>query len=322
MISSTYSTLKNEWSRISQVAGISFSSHIPGERPHGVGTSIQNPNGEIINGEINLNVVDYDFLNNYGIEIIAGRSFSREIASDSMAMVLNEKAVYDFGFNNPEEIIGMDFFQWGRRGKVIGVVRDFNFTSLHLDIEPLSFQVWPGQFQNVSFKITGNISQALSELQSTWKKSIPGVPFNYFFLEDKYDLQYSDDRKLGNIITAFTFLAILIAVLGLFALASFICEQKSKEIAIKKVLGASFGGIVFKLMTEFSKPALFAFVISVYPAYLFIFSWLQGFAYRIEITALYFVSPAIMILLLVGLSVFYQSLKAAFENPVDKLRNE
>lgn len=317
-----YELIKNELLNTGYLSGLSFSSHVPGDKPHSITTFITKK-GEQLNAEIRLNVVDCDFIKNYGLELVAGRDFSKTIATDTAgSLILNEAALEAFGISNAEEAIGLNTSQWGRQGKVIGVVKDFNQESLHSEIAPMSFQVWPAQFQKVSMKVsTENLRAALPGLESTWR-DLTASPFNYSFLDDQLGDLYAADERFGKIFRLFTLLSLTITCLGLVSFAAFVVRLKMKEMAIRKVLGALPSSLILRLTAQFWLPALLALALAAAPSYLFLKDWLGQFAYQIDLGISDLLVPVLILLTLVVLSICIQSLSAIRENPIKHLRNE
>ena len=269
--------------------------------------------------------IDYDYIKTLGMQIIKGRNFSKEFGSDSSAIIINETTAKIIGFKDP---IGKQLFravdQQGHVGAytIIGVVRNFNFETLHHDVGPLAFQLSPGN-GFASFKVgTANISQLIAQIRSRWKSIALGMPFRYRFLDDSFNEMYRNEQRVGKIALVFSALAIFIACLGLFGLATFIAEQRTKEIGIRKVLGASVQGIVQMLSKDFMKLVAISFVIAAPAAWYFMNKWLQDFAYRVTMSWWIFVVAGSAALLIALLTVSFQALKAAVTNPVKSLRTE
>lgn len=269
--------------------------------------------------------IDYDYIKTLGMQIIKGRNFSREFGSDSSAIIINETTAKIIGFSDP---IGKQLFravdQQGHVGAytIIGVVRNFNFETLHQEVGPLAFELNSGN-GFASFKVnTGNISQLVSQIQGKWKSIASGIPFRYRFLDDTFNEMYRNEQRVGKIAMVFSVLAIFIACLGLFGLATFIAEQRTKEIGIRKVLGASVQGIVQMLSKDFMKLVAIAFVIAAPTAWYFMNKWLQDFAYRINISWWIFVAAGLAALLIALITVSFQAIRAAITNPVKSLRTE
>jgi putative ABC transport system permease protein len=266
--------------------------------------------------------VDYDFIHTYGIEIVLGRNFSNEFSTDLRgAYVINEAAAEKFGWDSP---LGKTLKDTGGiKASVIGVVRNFHFNSLHENIEPLALFVNPNFFRYFALRIRSqNIPQTISHIEKTWKKFAPGRAFEYSFLDDQIDRFYRSEQRLKKIFLYFTVLAIFIACLGLFGLTSFTAEQRTKEIAIRKVFGASTSSLVNFLSKEFAKWVMLANCIAWPVSYFVMNTWLRNFAYRTGISFWIFLLAAILSLGIALLTVSYQSIKAAVSNPVDSLRYE
>jgi len=269
--------------------------------------------------------IDYDYIKTMGMQIIKGRNFSRDFGSDSNAIIINETTAKIIGFKDP---IGKQLFravdQQGHVGAftIIGVVKNFNFETLHQEVGPLAFELGTGSGFG-SFKVnTANINQLVAQIQSKWKSMAPGLPFSYRFLDDSFNEMYRNEQRVGKIALVFSVLAIFIACLGLFGLATFIAEQRTKEIGIRKVLGASVQGIVQMLSKDFMKLVAISFVIAAPLAWYFMNKWLQDFAYRISISWWVFVAAGLAALLIALLTVSFQAVRAAISNPVKSLRTE
>lgn len=270
--------------------------------------------------------VDYDYIKTMGMQVIKGREFSKEFKTDSNAIILNEAAVKVLGYDNP---IGKKIYTYNDMQtkeistfEIIGVVKNFHFESLHQNIGPLSMHIGnaPGL---MSFKVTAaNIPNILQQAQSKWKTMAPGMPFAHQFLDDSFDRMYRNEQRVGKIAMIFSILTIFIACLGLFGLATFIAEQRTKEIGIRKVLGASVGNIVGMLSKDFMKLILVAAIIAVPIAWWAINKWLEDFAYRVSVGWwIFFVAGVAAIIIALG-TISWQAVKAALTNPVKNLRNE
>ncbi len=248
-IGNSYQSLKAEFGSINGVQSVAFSSHTPGQQPNGVSTRIVDLDGQNRNGDIDLSLIDYDFLDDYGVKIIAGRGFSQDITADTTsALILNEAAVQAFGYTDPEDIIGASFEQWGGNGTVVGVINDFNYMSLHQDVGLLSLKMWPDQYQKISIKVAaGDLKETLPVLRDKWISLYPDIPFNYYFVDDDFRRQYEADKQFANIIVIFTSISVVIGILGLVAFATFWCDRRKKEIAIRNVLGANAIKLILNL---------------------------------------------------------------------------
>jgi putative ABC transport system permease protein len=267
--------------------------------------------------------VDYDYLKTMGIRILKGRNFSREFGNDSSAIVINESTAALLGYPDP---IGK--FVYRRNGNetkayhIIGVVKNFNYESLRQEVGPLCFLLEenPGA---ISFRIsTANVSVLIGQIENKWKEMAPSMPFSYQFLDKSFDAMYRVEQRVGEIAMIFSILAIVIACLGLFGLATFIAEQKTKEIGIRKVLGASVQGIIRLLSGEFLKLVGISFVIAAPFAWWAMNTWLSDFAYRIMISWWIFAVAGLLALFIALLTVSFQAVRAALANPVKSLHSE
>jgi putative ABC transport system permease protein len=267
--------------------------------------------------------VDYDYLKLYGLKVIAGRPFSKGFGADDKTVIFNKKATEQLGFNKPEEALGKMIDFWGKQYTIVGVTDNFHQQSLREAFEPLIFRLIPDVNGYLSVKTkAGEADKTVNTVRSAWNKFFPGNTFEYFFLDDHFDEQYKADQRFGQVFTLFTSLAILVACLGLFGLASFTTLQRTKEIGIRKVLGASVPTILRLLYREFAILLLIAFVIATPLAWISVSKWLNGYAFRINIQWIFFVLPFLMILLIAFVTVSFQSVKAALANPVKSLRAE
>ncbi len=322
-IGNAFESLKTAFKSVNGVESVSFSSHIPGQRPNGVGTTITDKEGQQRYGDINLTLVDEDFVKNYGLQIVAGRDFRKGPADLTSALILNESAVKAYGYDNPEDIIGVSHTQWGGDGKVIGVVSDFNYLSLHNDIGLLSLKMWPDQYQKITMDIYElNIKSTIEALRSKWISMYPDIPFKYYFVDDNFKAQYKKDEQFAGIISFFTLISIVIGVLGLVAYATFWCNGRKKEISIRKVLGADAPQLLWKLYKSFSLPVLVGFILAIPVSYYFGNQWLQQFAYQVGFSWIFFVIPLVILLVFICISVGAQTLRLVLSNPVDNLKEE
>ncbi len=271
------------------------------------------------------NFVDLDYMDNFGIELIAGRKFSREFSTDvEEAFIVNEATIRKSGFATAEKAINKKFRTGlGIKGTIIGVMKDFHISSFHEEIEPMIFSFDPEYFWEMNIKIkSGNIPGTLASIKKTFKNFIPEYPFDYSFLDEDINALYLGEEQTGKIIRTFSFIAILIACLGLFGLAAFAAEKRTKEIGIRKVLGATSSNIMFLLSTEFTRWVLMANILAWPIAYFAMNKWLQGFAFRINIGLWPFVLGAFLSFAIAMATVSYQALKSALADPVDSLRYE
>lgn len=270
--------------------------------------------------------VDYDYIKTLDLEIIAGRDFDRNKRTDSLGMIINEAAVATLGVA-PEKALGMRVssdvgVDNPRFYTIIGVVKNFHFKSLRENVGALSLTI--GNYSNaMAVKLhAGDVANTIAKIEEKWKKVAPGQPFNYYFMEDSFNHTYEAEQRLGKIFTIFTTLSILIACLGLFGLAAFNAEKRSKEIGVRKVLGASVSQITYKLSIDFLKLVGIAILVSLPLAWYVMNKWLEDFTYRIEIGWGIFALAATLAVVISIITVSYQSIKAALANPIKSLRTE
>jgi putative ABC transport system permease protein len=307
------------------VVSVAASRAVPGEFLPNAGSQIEGPYGQMEQQDPFIYEIDFDFIPVLHIPLVAGRNYSRAYVSDSLhSMVINEAAAKLYGYTNPADAVGKKFSQWGRTGTIIGVVKDFNFRSLHQTVQPLTLRYgYPYNLNRIAVSIKGNdVQSTITRLRKTWDKVAPQRPFMYHFLDESFSAQYEADQHFGQLFTFFSWLAICIACLGLFGLSTFMAQQRVKEIGVRKVLGSSISGIVLLLSKDFIKLILLALVIAVPLCLWAMNQWLQGFAYRISIGPLVFIEAGMISLAIALLTMAWQSVKAATRNPVNSLRNE
>ncbi len=270
------------------------------------------------------NRVEHDFFRTYGMQIIAGRDFSTEYSSDALeAFIINETAARQLGFEKPADAVGVPLAIGNREGHIIGVVADFHYESLHRDISPIMTYIRMIETNTIAMRITDHdIQNTLSQIEATLHTFRPGLPVNFTFLSERLDQLYHSEMQLRKMLQYFSMLAILIACMGLFGLASFIIERRAKEIGIRKVLGASVSSITVMVTGDFGKWVLAANLLAIPAAYWFMHKWLQNYAYRVRIDAWTFIFSAIIALGVSILTVAYQAIRSATANPVKSLRYE
>jgi putative ABC transport system permease protein len=239
------------------------------------------------------------------------------------ALVVNEAVARQYGYTNPADIVGKKFSQWGREGEVIGVVKDFNYISLHRNIAPLTlpFDAYSSRYMTLKIK-SGDLEKTISDVKAIWNRLAPHRPFLYSFLDDDFNRQYKADFIFRKLFTTFSCLAIFIACLGLLGLATYTAEQRTKEIGIRKVLGADMRSIITLLSSDFIKLVLVSILIATPVAWYAMNQWLSGFAYRMNIQPWIFALAGLIALSVAVLTISYQAIKAALLNPVLSLRNE
>jgi len=325
ILENSFNTFCDELESNPLIEGVASSSTLPARLFSGLPCTIKGDNSNKSFAP-RLMSVNYKFADTYNLRIKDGRFFSEDFSTDSFAVVLNEAAVKEFGFD--DNVVGKqlvtslygNIFTWN----VIGVVKDFNFKSLHQDVGSL---IMTSPVVNgtslVSVRLKSNVSQDIIKfIGDKWKSFESEVPFSYYIMEDEFDNLHSEEFRTGDVFILFSILAIFIACLGLFGLASFMAEQKTKEIGIRKALGASTSKVLTLLITQFTKWVVLANVVAWPLAYFFMKSWLTNFAYRVNMSWWIFIVSAILGLLIAIFTVSFQALKAARNNPVNSLRYE
>jgi putative ABC transport system permease protein len=269
--------------------------------------------------------IDYEYIPAMGMEMLKGRNFSPDFGGDSSGLIINEATAKILGYDDPidKKLYSSD----GNAGNntvytIIGVVKNFNFESLRQNIGPLCFRLGYNKWAT-AFKVSAtDIQSLIKNIESKWKAMAPGMPFSYQFLDESFDNMYRTEQRVGKVALSFAILAIFIACLGLFGLATYMAEQRTKEIGVRKVLGASVSNIVTMLSKDFAKLVLIAAIVAFPVAWWAMNQWLQDFAYRIAIGWWIFIAAAVITLLIALCTVIFQAMKAAVANPVQSLRTE
>lgn len=312
---------------VAGIESVSFSNRVPGYSLGGrtliKGWNKSDP--QVVIGQV---VVDYDFIDLYELELKAGRGFSREIPSDeNEAFLVNEAGMNLLGFNNAEDAIGQELWldgDWGgKKGRIVGVIKDFHFRGVNATIEPFSMFLHPSATRFLSIKISSDkLQQVIAQVEEIFKKNVEGRAFQYSFIDQEFGKQYQAEEKFMTVFTVFSSLAIAIACLGLYGLASFMAEQRKKEVGVRKVLGASVANILSLLSGDFIKLVCIAFVVAVPLSYYGMEKWLDTFPYKEEINLLIFLFTGIAMLIMTMLVISYRAISAARMNPVKTLRSE
>ena len=318
---------KEEVARMNGVKSASFAGYLP------VSNSSRNDNTfstDVVMTEkngFNMQVwnIDYDYIPTLGMEMDQGRNFSRTFGSDSTGVILNETAAKMTGYDNP---VGKKIFSSdGSQGSsisytIIGVVKNFNYESLRRNIGPLCFRLGFNKWVTAFRVSPSNMTALLKDIENKWKAMAPGMPFSYQFLDESFDNMYRAERRIGKVAMSFAILAVFIACLGLFGLATFMAEQRTKEIGVRKVLGATVPNIVTMLSKDFVRLVLLASVIAFPVAWYAMNRWLQDFAYRIDIGWWIFILAGLIAIIIAIITVSFQAIRAALTNPVNSLRTE
>jgi putative ABC transport system permease protein len=321
-----WDALKQEIKGLPGVVSVAMSSNTPGSGAMNAYTIIQNEKGEMQVCSPDLFFVDYEFIPQYQMKVIAGRAFSRAFGADTtQTLILNEAAVRMLGYHKPQDALGRDFSQWGRKGKIIGVVKDFHYESLQTVIRPLSMRIEPEDCGEMSVKVsTTNLKRTIAGIEKSWHTIMPTRPFSYSFVDEMFDQQYRTEDRFGRLFLYFSLLAIFISCLGLLGLAWYSTTQRTKEIGVRKVLGASVGGIVGLLSKDFLWLVGIAFLVATPVSFWLMKRWLDGFYYRIHIWSEWwiFILAGLGALAIALFTISFQAVKAALANPVNSLRSE
>ncbi len=319
---------KDEVLKISGVTKGSFAGYLPVANSSRSDNSFSKEAVMDMKNGFNMQVwnIDLDYIPTLGMEIIKGRNFSKEFPTDSSGVIINETTAKLLGYDDP---IGQRIYTSdGNNAKqkiafqIVGVVKNFHYESLRQNIGPLCMKLGRSNWA-MAFKInTQDIPTLVNKVKTTWKTLAPEMPFRYSFLDDNFDDMYRTEQRVGKVALIFAVLTIFIACLGLFGLVTYISEQRTKEVGIRKVLGASVGNITTLLTKDFIQLVLLAIVIASPLAWWAMHRWLQDFVYRIDISVWVFVSAGIIALLIALLTVSFQAIKAAVANPIKSLRTE
>ncbi|HVS91077.1 MAG TPA: ABC transporter permease [Mucilaginibacter sp.] len=267
--------------------------------------------------------IDYDFIPQFGMKLLAGRNFSKDFPSDKKAAILNDKTLVQMGFKDPQDAIGKKISNGRDTLTVIGVVQSFHQMGLQKPIDPQLITLLPNARNAYSIKLqTADLQGTIAAVKASWNKYFPNDPFNYFFLDDEFNAQYQSDQRFGEMFTLFSLLAILIACFGLVGLSAYNILQRTKEVGIRKVLGASVRNVVFILSKDFMILVIVSFVIATPAAWFIMHNWLQDYAFRIDIKWWVFGIAGVLAFIIAFGTLSFQAIKAALANPVKSLRTE
>lgn len=314
---------RNELLQHTEIVGASYANRLP---PNLDWNSVFRPEGNEQDHLFYMYFADQDHLKTMGYTMTRGRFFSRDFPSDSTAVILNEAAAKQLGWQEDFEgksLVGYFNSPEGTTVRVIGIMKDFNFESLKNTVKPMAILLGPSPNYEMAIRVTpGNTQEKIKIIESLWKKYAPQAPFEYSFLDENFDAQFRAEQRMGNIILIFTCLAVLIACLGLYGLASFTAEQRSKEISIRKVMGATVGQMMVLLSKDFTKLVVISFLIAIPFTWYAMNQWLQGFPYRIGFDAFAVLIAGVLSVAIAIFTISFQALKAAMGNPVNSLRSE
>ena len=314
-----YETISNKLLQYPEILNVTTSGYLPIDV--GSGTSGADWEGKEPETRVQMQIipVNYDFFETYRMEMAQGRFYSKKFATDTSGIILNEAAIAAMGMEDP---LGKRF-SMGKDFRILGVIKDFHYKSLRHKVEPLIMRLRPDWLTYISIRITGkDIPGTIELLESVWKEYCPQYPFEYHFLDETLDRQYIAERRMSKIFIVFTVFGICISCLGLLGLAAYIIEQRTKEIGVRKVLGASVPGICIHLSRAFIKWVILANIIAWPIAYVAINGWLQNFATRIHPHIGTFLFSGLIATTIAVMTVSYQSIKSAKANPIEALRYE
>jgi len=320
-IGASYETLKTELKKDSRVLGITASSHLPtniGSNSGGADWDGKDPDLSVL---IGISSVDFDYIETLKIEMAEGRSFSKEFASDMQtSFIVNEEVAKIMG---KESVVGERFSFQSIDGTIVGVMKNFHFQSVRSTIEPLAIVIDPEYFQVMLIRLApGEVAVSMKSIEETWNRIVSDYPFEFSFMDERVDQLYRTEQRIGTLLKYFAGLAIFIACLGLFGLASFTSEQRTKEIGIRKVLGASSTKITLLLCKESFFLVILANIIALPTAFFLMRNWLQSYAYRTSLSVNIFISAMAIALVIALISVSFQAVRAALADPSDSLRYE
>ena len=323
---SSIDVFRDEVKRDPSVLAVSASATVPGKQRE-YKTVIKKygaPNEDQIT--IRFNSMDFEFIDVFKMNVIAGRTFSEEYSNDpDTSVVISESAARLLGFKTPEEAVGQTItataFNWSPI--IVGVVNDYHQVSLKSTIDPAGFYCtkYGGEFYSLRIN-TNTLDKTIDHVRQSWEKAFPGNPFEYFFLDDYFNRQYENEQKFGKLFTTFALLAVLIGCLGLFGLSAYTATQRTKEIGIRKALGSTEQAIFFLLSKDYMKLVALSIILATPLMWWAMNGWIQTFPYRTPISVVIFIVAGIMVMVVALLTLSYQTVKAARTNPVDSLRHE
>ena len=323
LYSEEYGGFKQALLQNSHITSVASSTEIPGNLIYWTNGSRRIGSAPESGAIMYMVGIDYDYLDGYGHQLIAGRGYSKDFTADQHSVVLNETAINVFDFGTPSDAIGQQIRIGGDTLNVVGVVGDYHQEGLQKAYDQIAFLLRPDARSYYSLKInTSDIGTVLGETRAAYAQFFPDNPFNYFFLDEFFDQQYQSQEQFGDVFGFFAMLAILVAMLGLFGLSSFTVAQRTKEIGIRKVLGSSLSNILLILTKDFLKLVAIASVIATPVVWFLMNRWLTGFAFRIDVSIWTFCIATLLTFVIALMTVGYQSTKAALANPVKSLRYE
>ena len=330
ILDSTYdnrlTNFRTEVLRIPGVNQVTASTQVPGEKVDWNAGGIRLVGAdETQSRQYRVIGIDYDFLDAYGLKLLKGRNFSREMGTDTNAVLFNEAAIEQLGYRKPEDALNKRIDFWGKQYTIVGIVTNHHQESLREAYDAHIFRLIPDAQGYYSIKLTGTSdtwANTIASVQQQYKAFFPNNPFDYFFLDDHIAEQYKTDRQFGQTFSLFAGLAIFVSCLGLLGLASFVTSQRTKEIGIRKIVGAPVPSILMLLTRDFLRPILLAFLLATPLTWYVLEKWLENYAFRISLTPWLFLGPIALILAVALFTITTQTLRAATASPVKSLRSE
>ncbi len=320
---SRFTVLKNRVAQLPEVASISASSVVPGQGGDNAGGIRRLNQTDEEQNQYRFMYVDADYIAAYGMNMVAGRMFSAEIPGEDRNVIFNESGIRLLGFAKPEDALQESIFFWGDTLRIVGVLKDFHHESVKKAYEPFILRYTQAPQGAYSVKVSSsNIKQSMRQMEDIWKEVFPGNPFNYHFLDDFFNKQYHADQQFGKVFTLFSLLATFIACLGLFGLSSLTAIQRTKEIGVRKVLGASVPGILVLMSKDYLYLLVLAITAATPLAWWIMTGWLEGFATRITLSWVFFTIPSLLVIVIALLTAGIHTLRAANADPVRALRYE
>ncbi|MEX1241518.1 MAG: ABC transporter permease [Cyclobacteriaceae bacterium] len=328
VVDSTYQqkfkVFKQQILQYPEVSSVTAASSVPGRQPGWNAGGIRRlSQREDESNQYRVIMMDHDFVSTFGLEVVAGRPFSGELSNEHKNVLLNESAARLMDFSDPEKAINDEIFFWGDTFRIVGVLKDYHQESLKKAYEPIVFRYngTPGGYYSIRFN-TANVKESMAKFEGHWKELFPGNPLIHFFLDDHYDQQYQADQQFGKVFGIFSMLAIFIACLGLFGLSSLTAIQRTKEIGVRKVMGATVQGILTLMSRDYLVLLFVSIAVSVPIAWWVMSGWLEEFAYRITLSWWTFAVPSLTVVLIALITVSVHTLRAARTNPATSLRYE
>ncbi len=319
-----YEPFRNEILRMPSVAGVTYASSFPGSEIdwHRADITLNEENAPF---RYNSRIVSIgtEFLDVFKLDILTGRNFNPDVESDRKALLINEEASKMFGFPDIRDALGKVIFIGSRRFEVIGVIKNYHYRSLQHQLQPILYM--QGYPRNPAYAIkiaSQDMTNTIADIERKWKETYSGNVFSYYFLDDKFDLQYASDNQIRMIVGVLSLLAVIVSFLGLFGLSLYTVNRRTKEIGIRKVMGASALNIVSLLSKDYARLVILGCVIGLPVGYQLIKKWLQSYAYQMPLDTSLFLVPVLILVLLTALTVSIKTLKSASINPIDSLRYE